>query len=250
MPSLPPPHANKLGAPHVVLLGAGASHACAPKGDLSGKILPLMANLVDVCGLEQILAEEGITYYSKNFEELYDSLFITDSKKGVLTKLENQIFNYFSELKIPNCLTLYDKLILSLRPKDLIATFNWDPLLLQAYRRNMKFCRGQLPGLVFLHGNVGIGYCEKHKKRNYSDQCCTVCGAPLMASPLLFPVSDKRYRENPFIDSEWKVFEEYLGRAYLVTIYGYSAPKSDMAARELMKKAWDKNGINFSIDRY
>jgi cyclic nucleotide-binding protein len=30
----------------------------------------------------------------------------------------------------PELLTLYDHLVLSLRPKDVIATFNWDPFLI------------------------------------------------------------------------------------------------------------------------
>jgi hypothetical protein len=35
-------------------------------------------------------------------------------------------------MEIPDHVTLYDELLLTLRSKDLIATFNWDPLLLQA----------------------------------------------------------------------------------------------------------------------
>ncbi|MHA1748548.1 MAG: hypothetical protein ACTSXN_02865 [Promethearchaeota archaeon] len=35
--------------------------------------------------------------------------------------------------------TIYDYLILSLRKKDVIATFNWDPLLVQAAWKNRNF---------------------------------------------------------------------------------------------------------------
>lgn len=40
------------------------------------------------------------------------------------------------EIQIPERPTIYDQLLLNLRPKDLIATFNWDPLISQAYKRN------------------------------------------------------------------------------------------------------------------
>jgi hypothetical protein len=54
--------------------------------------------------------------------------------------------------KLPNEPTIYDHLVLSLRPKDLIATFNWDPFLYQAFVRNGHV--GDMPYLAFLHGTM------------------------------------------------------------------------------------------------
>jgi hypothetical protein len=48
---------------------------------------------------------------------------------------------------------------LSLREKDVIATFNWDPLLFAACARNHT--RTKLPYIIYLHGNVAIGYCNR-----------------------------------------------------------------------------------------
>lgn len=46
--------------PHVVLLGAGASRAACPTGDANGKLLPLMADFVDVLGRNPLLMKFGV----------------------------------------------------------------------------------------------------------------------------------------------------------------------------------------------
>lgn len=61
-------------APHVVILGAGASLAAFSDGDAHGRRLPLMANLVKTVGLETLLAEYGVTKGYEDFESLYDGL--------------------------------------------------------------------------------------------------------------------------------------------------------------------------------
>lgn len=65
-----------------------------------------------------------------------------------------------SSYKIPCKLTGYDFLIMSLTAKDLIVTFNWDPLLVQAVGRIKFNFNTNIPKIVFLHGNVAVGYCE------------------------------------------------------------------------------------------
>jgi hypothetical protein len=76
MPSLP--HLDIMRninhAPHVVLLGAGASLAAFPSGDAHGRKLPLMRNIVKVVGLGALLADHGVHENYENFEVLYDSL--------------------------------------------------------------------------------------------------------------------------------------------------------------------------------
>ena len=83
---------------------------------------------------------------------------------------------YFESLRIPAQPTFYDYLVLSLREKDVIATFNWDPLLLQAYRRNSPIRR--LPQLAFLHGNVGLGICTNDKRKGHLGKVCGQCKNP------------------------------------------------------------------------
>lgn len=57
---------------HVVILGAGASLATLPDGDLNGKRLPIMNNLINIVGLEDLVSQFGKT---SNFEDVYSELY-------------------------------------------------------------------------------------------------------------------------------------------------------------------------------
>jgi hypothetical protein len=113
--------------PHVVIIGAGASLASFPDGDKNRRQLPLMNNFVEVLGLSEFIKINGINYKGGNFEELYDYLYKEDNYNSIRKQLEEIIYKYFSSLEISDEPTLYDHLLLSLRSKDVIATFNWDP---------------------------------------------------------------------------------------------------------------------------
>jgi hypothetical protein len=41
-----------------------------------------------------------------------------------------------------------------------------------------------------------------------------------------------------FISAEWRTLQNYLKNAFLITIFGYGAPSSDVEAVSLMKEAW------------
>lgn len=224
--------------PHVVILGAGASLAALPEGDKNGKRLPLMKDLVEVVGLTRLLEKAGIAAYNNNFEELYSRIYAEEKLQGLLREIENKIYHYFSSLELPDQPTLYDHLVLSLREKDLIATFNWDPFLFQALKRNHHVA--EMPKPVFLHGTVGIGYCMRHKgsKVGGFPGRCSVCGGNYEKSPLLFPI-EKHYANNPFIKMAWDILQDYIKDAFILTIFGYSAPVSDIEAVSLMRNAWD-----------
>ena len=62
--------------------------------------------------------------------------------KEVKVELEATIREYMSSFELPNKATIYDFLVLSLTSKDLIATFNWDPFLVQALSRVQKYTAG------------------------------------------------------------------------------------------------------------
>ena len=230
---------NIIMAPHVVILGAGASRAAFPDGDKKGRKLPLMKDLVEILNLNKFFKEEGISYNGKSFEDLYDELYRKDPRAPILEDIQNIVFNYFSAMELPEEATIFDKLILCLRKKDLIASYNWDPLLLEAYKRNLDF--GELPEIVFLHGNVAVGVCYEDRRKRYIESECEICRKYLKPAPLLYPIEKKDYNKEPFINSEWKILESYLEDAYFLTIFGYSAPKTDIAAKEIMKKIWLKN---------
>ncbi len=219
--------------PHVVLLGAGASRAAFLKGDKNGKILPLMDDFVQVLGLGDFLTTHGIET-SGNFEDIYSNI----SDVRLKTALEEKIFSYFSSLELPDNVTYYDRLLLSLRKKDVIFTFNWDPLLANAYMRNQAI-GVLLPELFFLHGNVQLFSCIDHFKFNFLPGCCNDCGQPYKLVPLLYPVRQKDYfNANNYIKVSWEQAIELFRDAFTITIFGYGAPDSDVEAVKLLNNAW------------
>ena len=242
MPNLPALDISKRvnHSPHVVILGAGASRATAPHGDAAGRRLPVMDDLVEIVGLGDILAEASIPTCGRNFEEIYSELCEGDAHDLLKDYLEKMVRDYFAGLELPVGLTSYDILLLSLREKDVIATFNWDPFLLQAYRRNARVRK--LPQLLFLHGCVSLGVCNECRIQDCVGRKCGKCGRPLTPTRLLYPVKEKDYTADPFISSQWAALREAVNRAYFLTIFGYSAPISDAAAIELLHSMWRDNG--------
>ncbi len=241
MPTLPPIDKNVNHAPHVVLLGAGASIASYIDWGEIGNPLPSMDNLIEKLNLKKSIEQYGFKTDNLNFEAFYDDLSSNNKNPNLLKKIEDKTYKYFSSLSLPNKPTIYDYLILSLRGKDIIATFNWDPFLIQAYIRNQFVSRERMPRITFLHGNVMIGACEKDKICGINGTKCMTCGEKLKPSKLLYPVKHKNYNENIYIKSEWDVLRSYLKKSYFLTIYGYSAPKTDVEARSLMLEVWKQN---------
>ena len=228
--------------PHIVILGAGASRATCPHGDKQGKILPLMNDFVDVVGLRRSLEAWGVSP-DRNFEEIFSDLY--ESKKiAQVQEIQETVEEYFSRLELPDSPTIYDHLVLSLRDKDLIATFNWDPLLINACLRNGR-AGLSLPRLAFLHGNVRVGYCEQDRIAGIAGMQCKRCGEFYKRAPLLYPIKTKNYAENEFIVNEWKMLKWGFENAFMITIFGYRGPKTDQEAIATMKEAWgDKYGRN------
>ena len=223
--------------PHVVLLGAGASRAAFPNGDATGQLIPLMDDLVDIVGLQELIDQAGLDIGDdQNFEVSYGE--IADQPKYVRVKerIELRIEQYFSNLSLPKEATIYDRLLISLRPSDAILTFNWDPFLFDAYQRNAGAV--PLPEIFFLHGNVRIGACSIHDRWGARDGVCPECGAPFAKVPLLYPIRQKNYSSDPHISRAWTAARELLQDAFTMTIFGYGAPVSDSDAVALVRQAW------------
>lgn len=223
--------------PHLVILGAGASRAAFPNGEVQGYRLPLMADFTDIVPVAPILEKGRIRWHGRNFEEVYSSFYGTSKQDALRAELEETILNYFSQLRLPDTPTLYDLIVLSLRKKDVIATFNWDPFLIQALQRNGRVTKS-LPTPLFLHGNVAHGYCEKDRFQGVAGQMCPRCKEPFQTDRLLFPVTQKDYSSDAAIAKAWEVAREALKMALLVTVFGYSAPASDKDAISIMSEAW------------
>lgn len=223
--------------PHLVIIGAGASRAAFPHGERNGHRLPLMVDFAEIVPVAPVLQESGVDWRGKNFEEVY-SLISENPEHGLLqTKIEKVVFDYFSKLRLPDTPTLYDTLILSLRQKDVIATFNWDPFLIQACQRSARVTKS-LPCLLFLHGNVAHGYCDRDRYQGPRGEYCPRCGEMFKPDRLLFPVAKKNYSSDPAINKAWEVIRVALQDALAVTIFGYSAPASDKDAVSIMQEAW------------
>lgn len=225
------------GKPHVVILGAGASNACFPDGDRFGRKLPVMADFVDVVKLAPLLDKAVVDYKGRNFEDVYSDLHSTKEHAAICHEIEEAIYSYFNGLEISDKPCIYDHLLLSLRKKDVIATFNWDPFLIQAYRRNKRWY-DNLPEMIFLHGNVAVGVCHKCNERGINGDSCTGCNKSYTPTKLLYPVRQKNYHEHPDIHDQWQQLKQFLKKAAMVTIFGYGAPASDVEAMVLLKEAW------------
>ena len=120
---------------HLVILGAGASKDAMPDGDANGKPLPVMSEFISTLNLTDYIGRiEGVPE-TNNIEDVYSWLANQERFVEERIVVENEIREYFSNITLPNTLTKYDLLVLSLRQKDSIATFNWDGLLVQAYQR-------------------------------------------------------------------------------------------------------------------
>lgn len=232
---------------HVVILGAGATMAAIPDGDKNEKKSSVMNGLLNELGLEDLIKDITLETKSNNLEDIYSELHDRGDCSEVLTKLEQEIRDYFSSMEIPDEPTIYDFLILSLTKKDLIATFNWDPLIIQAYERCSKITKN-LPNLHFLHGNVGVFFCKEHDEYGSELVPCPICGCRLSKIALLYPVEHKNYHKEQYISNAWETLANEMKSAHMLTIFGYSAPSSDTEAVDMLKESWNNKQIEeFSI---
>lgn len=226
------------GGGHVVILGAGASIASSLRNpEPSGKKLPSMNNLIQVVGLEDIVESVPANLRSENFEVLYSNLFNQNPNSAQIIEIQKRVHNYFSEMRLPKTATVYDYLVLSLRPRDLVATFNWDPFLFEPWSRNYKIA--EPTNLAFLHGTVAFGYSENDRSTGLIGSKSPK-GDKYLPIDLLYPVHKKNYNASDFLINEWKMVKDWLHHksTKLVTVFGYSAPESDVEAVKLLNDAY------------
>lgn len=195
-----------------------------------------MADFVETLGLTEVLERSGMEHSERNFEDIYSELCCDEKYADLAQTLEEHVALYFRKLELPDYPTIHDYLVLSLRSKDVIATFNWDPLLWQAYYRNSSLA--EMPTVLYLHGCCVLGYCATHKVQDELGQLCPFCDKELTPTRLLFPVANKDYVSDPYVASQWESLRLNLKHAFVLTIFGYGAPDTDIAAVELMHRAW------------
>ena len=148
---------------------------------------------------------------------------------------------------LPRYPTIYDLLLLSLRQKDAVFTFNWDPFLVDVRTRHAGSV--PLPHIFHLHGNVRVGFCENCGLAMQKADLCHECGRKLMPTRLLYPVEQKNYTNDPFIASQWNQARIFIKQAGIITIFGYSAPTTDKEAMAIFTEAWKGNDPNKPLER-
>lgn len=222
--------------PHVVILGAGASKAAFLGGDKNGKPIPLLDDLPDIIGApwKELVTEAQPPVLG--FESQYSWIRSRQLYSEKLSEIEEIVHQYFKSLEILDCPTIYDYLVLGLRGKDVIATFNWDPFLMLAYRRNRTIA--DLPDIRFLHGCVEFATCHQHDILGSTLEKCPECDKALVQSPLIFPEQEKDYTEDALIHRDWEQVTNKLKRAFHLTIFGYAGPATDYKARKLLLDGW------------
>jgi len=107
---------NRNSRPHLVILGAGASIAAYNDWGATGPVLPSMNSLAKDLGLSDIIEKHGFCSET-NFEDLFSKICGLKEYSELISIIKRRIVVYFSDLKLPDMVTLYDKLILSLRKK-------------------------------------------------------------------------------------------------------------------------------------
>ena len=226
------------GRPHVLLLGAGASKAAFLNGDGNGRRVPLMTELPDIIGRpwQQLLAAADPP--NVGFESQFTWLKNQQIYNDDLENIEDIISSYFLEFVLPDHATVYDYIVLGLQPKDVIATFNWDPFLMLAHRRNRDVSGLALPDIRFLHGSVYYSSCLTHDIVGCPGEQCPICNILLADSQLIFPIEEKNYGEDTLISRDWKIVTDKLTNAFHLTIFGYSGPRTDHRAKQLLRDAW------------
>ena len=89
-----------------------------------------------------------------------------------------------------------------------------------------------------MHGNVAIGYNEEIEGIGWAGTIGKRTHKYFEPTKLMYPVKHKNYTDDVFIKEQWKRFEKCLQDSKRVTVFGYSAPKSDVEAISAMQKAW------------
>ena len=225
--------------PHVVILGAGASVATIFNGDKNGNRIYAMADFIDKLKLDSILNSVILSTNSRNLEDVYSELYERKDPEceNVRRKLENKIEKYFSTLELSDSPSIYDFLLLSLRNKDLIISFNWDDLLLQARRRVQQITKN-LPEMAFLHGNIGVGYCQNDMGYGLKQNRCNICGDFYVPSQLLYPIKKKDYNSSPQLKKQWDGIKWYIENAGYITVFGYGLPNTDVEVKDILERAF------------
>ena len=81
--------------PHLFILGAGATKATIPFGDINGLKSPVMEDFLAVTGLSYILKDIALRTASNNIEDIYSELYETNQLE-LIDEIEKGIISLIS----------------------------------------------------------------------------------------------------------------------------------------------------------
>ena len=106
------------GGSHVVILGAGASIASTLLNpEKNGIKLLSMNDLPVVKPMDDLLSNVRKELLCDNFEQLYTNLYRDNRNNPILKEINERVYTYFAAMRLPECPTIYDYLIMALRKK-------------------------------------------------------------------------------------------------------------------------------------
>lgn len=91
---------------------------------------------------------------------------------------------------------------------------------------------------MFLHGCVSLGFDKTDGSSGPVGWYSKYTMQKFEPTPLLYPVEHKDYNTDNFIKGQWDALAAELKDAERVTVFGYSAPVTDIEAITLLKEAW------------
>lgn len=216
---------------HLVVLGAEAASEALPGGERDGRKVPGAHDIAAAAGLTEDLEQLGIPHDKRSFEEIYRDLYGNTSHAPAAARIEQKLYEHYSSLHLPEQPTLYDHLVLSLRPKDIIASFCWDPFLHDACLRNNSFA--PLPRVLYLVGTIRLGTCRRHRISGRVGTACVQCGSIIQPpnAPLADPGINRAFKKN------LENVVHLLADALLLTVIG---PAHDTVTRDLLRMAEER----------
>ena len=79
--------------------------------------------------------------------------------------------------------------------------------------------------------------------RIWNDKCCMSNLQKIIASyKIIVPDKNKSYTDDAYIKGCWEAVEQSIEESYMLTIFGYGAPASDVEAVKLLKKSLGQSG--------
>ena len=132
-----------------------------------------------------------------------------------------------------------------LRQKDVVATFNWDPFLIQAKRRN-PMLSGTDHNYFSCTASSGP-FCETDSCAGPVGSACERCGTTV-PSRLLYPIKEKDYDSDPMIAVNWKGSRRFGSHSSSPCLGTAHRPRTSRRFG-CLKKAWATRRRRTESDR-